>query len=114
MATTWRSWKPEDDQRVVEMANDGAYLDEIVAALDRSPEAIGCRLTHLRKTLPAGTVPAQLCIRGRKCSTSPRNVKRVEKTERKCLGCGNPFPSAHSMNRLCGSCRNRTTSPYAP
>lgn len=119
---SWRPWTDEEDQTIVDLANSGAYLDEIIDALDRSDDAVQCRITHLRKTLLDGAMPAKLPIRGRKVNTSPSSItrhsitrpKRDEKTPRKCLCCGNTFSSAHSMNRLCNNCRHRDASPYAP
>lgn len=33
-------------------------------------------------------------------------------TQRKCLCCGKDFPSAHSMNRMCGYCRSHSVTPF--
>lgn len=43
----------------------------------------------------------------------PREA-RPPKTERKCLGCGETFPSEGAHNRLCHSCSRRVGSPFEP
>lgn len=43
-------------------------------------------------------------------ATPPR--RRKGSTERACMCCGKPFLSEGAHNRLCGSCRNRSSSPY--
>lgn len=112
---TWRPWTVQEDQRVVDMANGGASLGEIIDAIGRSHSAVQLRVSYLRHLLGPDKFPKKL--RDPRLILGPSNVKRGGRGEQKpriCLGCGRPFPSAHSMNRLCRNCRHVSASPYAP
>ena len=39
-------------------------------------------------------------------------ARRKGTTERACMCCGKAFQSEGAHNRLCGACRNRSSSPY--
>ncbi|MDD5176790.1 MAG: hypothetical protein PHQ05_10250 [Sterolibacterium sp.] len=124
----WRPWTPEEDQRVVDMANGGACVDQIADALKRSHNAVQFRISYLRQHLGADALPKrlpdprQVRIRNKPQkvpgqSSAPKYIKRGgcgEQKPRVCLGCGRTFSSAHCMNRLCNTCRGRSASPYAP
>ena len=112
---TWRPWTVQEDQRVVDMANAGASLPEVIAAIGRSDNAVQLRVSYLRRLLGPGKFPRKL--RDPRLICGPSNVKRGGRGEQKprsCLGCGHTFLSAHSMNRLCKQCRRVSAGPYAP
>ena len=119
---SWQRWTADEDQRVVDMANDGASCGEIAEALEsRTYNSVHMRVAYLRETLGAGALPARLgdARLVRSCNLGRKNIKaggRGEQKLRMCLGCGWLFSSAHSMNRLCNGCRSRSqcASPYAP
>ena len=125
---TWQRWTPEEDQRVVDMANDGASYDEIAEALkSRTYNSVSMRVAYLRETLGAGAFPARLRDprQVRSCKLGRKNIKAGGRGEshgdslwsqrpRICLSCGHSFESAHCMNRLCNTCRRQSPSPYAP
>ncbi|MDO8934214.1 MAG: hypothetical protein Q7U97_17630 [Rhodocyclaceae bacterium] len=46
--------------------------------------------------------------------TSPKQHRRSRAQVRSCLCCGDDFMSSGAMNRMCGRCRTRNVSPYAP
>lgn len=114
----WRRWTDADDQRLVDLANAGDSTRTIAGALVRSRSAVTSRAVYLRAVRGADALPAKLGdsridhapVRGKGVKTGGRG----EQKRRVCLSCGNPFLSAHSMNRLCDYCRRQSASPYAP
>lgn len=102
-----RAWGPEEDARLIALLAQGATHDAIAADLGRVRSSIGSRLYLLglrrnKRSHPAAALDtAQFNARQGRCI-------------RPCLCCRKEFPSAGPGNRLCGICRTKTTSPYAP
>lgn len=82
------TWSPAEDARVREMHAAGDSGSAIAKAVGRSESSIERRIEIL--------------------------TVRVKTTRRSCMCCGKPFTSAGPHNRLCGTCRTRESSPYAP
>lgn len=83
--TTWS--QTEDDQLRVLLA-EGKSPTAIAEALDRSESSVCRRIDIL--------------------TGKPKPKKRP------CMCCGREFASDGPHNRLCGTCRHRNHSPYAP
>ncbi|MBC8158176.1 MAG: helix-turn-helix domain-containing protein [Alphaproteobacteria bacterium] len=74
------------------MAEEGRNNREIADALGVNRTTIA----RLRKHLKIAS-----------CSRGGHNRKKDPRQDRKCLSCGNNFPSTHNGNRICPTCRGR-------
>jgi len=100
-----RPWTREDDAKLLDLRARGLTGARIAAELGRPDSSIFSRLDVLRHR------PSQ----PRPESYARINIKEGgpgERKPRKCLCCGKTFPSAHAGNRLCGSCRGKSVSPF--
>lgn len=98
-----RAWNPEDDARLIALLAQGATQAAIAVALGRVRSSIGSRLYLL------GVRKKSAAVR-----PAPTFRRKPWRRQRPCLCCGKEFASAGPGNRLCGLCRSKTTSPYAP
>ncbi len=87
-----RKWHPEDYERLKELASIKPAMTpkEIGAAMDRTANAINCKLHRMDAT-------HGVLRRGR-----PPGDKRKW---RPCMTCTRPFMSAGFHNRMCSRCR---------
>lgn len=111
-----RLWTPEEDARLLAMRAQRKTLAWLAVDLNRPLSSIASRLRALNnkrdKETPQRDAPAAAAP-----TASPRrlNIKEGgfgERKPRKCLCCGNTFPSAHAGNRLCSRCRGQSFSPF--
>ena len=91
----YRAWSPEEEAAAKAMRADGKTLAAIGEALDRSLTSVKSCLRRLET----------------RCSLK---LKQKKVANRSCLCCRKPFVSEGAHNRLCGDCRTRNISPYAP
>ena len=91
----YRAWRPEEEAIAKAMRADGKTLAAIGEALDRSLTSVESCLRRLETR--------------RSLKLKPKKV-----ANRTCLCCRKPFVSEGAHNRLCGDCRTRSVSPYAP
>ena len=91
----YRAWSPEEETAALTMRAAGKTIAEIGEALDRSLTSVDSCLRRLedRRSKP---------LKPKKDATRP------------CLCCKKPFVSEGPHHRLCGPCRKKETSPYAP
>lgn len=80
------TWSKEDTRQLEIMVSEGKTSRQIADALGRSEASANRRIDNLSET--------------RKTAKRP------------CLCCGKAFNSEGPHNRLCATCRTRTTSPY--
>ncbi len=91
----YRPWSTEDETAAQDMRAAGKTLAEIGEALDRSTTSVDACLRRLETRRNLQLKPKRLA-------------------NRHCLCCRKPFVSEGAHNRLCGDCRTRNISPYAP
>jgi len=113
-----KQWTCTEDRSVVAFAQAGSSIAEIAEIIGRSADAVQSRVCFLRQSLGNEVVPYR--HKGRPAiqpSPGPARVNqggRGEQRKRLCMCCGKTFLSAHSMNRLCTSCRTKDVSPFCP
>lgn len=78
-------WTPEDDTLILDLREEGLFAREIALRIGRTKYSVESRLSKL-------------------LSPKPENTDRKTRT---CLYCQRVFMSAHSLNRICGRCRDR-------
>lgn len=88
-------WTPPEDEVLLRMTAARDSQRRIAEALARPLSSIPSRLDRLSQPRPA-----------------PEPSRPAERKERKCLNCHRPFVSTHCMNRLCGTCRRASLSPF--
>ncbi|WP_234086784.1 hypothetical protein [Azonexus sp. R2A61] len=86
--TDCRRWSQTEDDQLFAMVAEGKSAGAIAKAIDRSESSVYHRIEML-----AGKPKAK---------------------KRHCMCCGREFASDGPHHRLCGSCRHRNLSPYAP
>ena len=94
-----RNWSEEEDAALKRLANTGASWGEISGEIERSVDAISNRA----KRLGIGRVRLKEKI------APVVKLRPPKKVRRKCLACGEMFPSEWIGNRRCKPC----TSSYA-
>lgn len=83
-------WLSHDEEQLRFWFDNTEYtVAEMAGRLNRSQAAVAAKLSALGLTLSSQKF-----------------------TPRKCMCCGKEFKSAHSMNRLCGSCNGRSVSRF--
>lgn len=82
-----RDWTAEEDRRLLALHGEGFKCTTIAKRINRAESSVYRRLAVL---------------------TTPGARRRP------CLCCGKDFQSDGPHNRLCGRCRNQSTSPYQP
>ena len=91
----YRAWSEEEETAAQKMRAAGMTLAAIGEVLDRSLTSVKSCLRRLETR--------------RSLKLKPKKV-----ANRSCLCCRKPFVSEGAHNRLCGDCRTRSVSPYAP
>lgn len=82
------TWSQTEDNQVRAMLADGKSSGAIAKALDRRESSVNRRIEIL--------------------------TRKPKTTTRACMCCGCEFASDGPHHRLCGTCRQRNHSPYAP
>lgn len=88
-ATHGARYSAAEDERIRTLRAAGNKVRDIAQALGRSEESVSSRMRWI-------------------------DGVGGQSSKRKCLCCGRTFPSEGPHNRLCGSCRRQSVSPYAP
>ncbi len=106
---TRRDWTTEEDARLLDLRCKELSMADIGKLLDRQPSSIKSRLDKLSDMgVEVPKLHGFMADRPRKKQGAAVPIKRV----RPCLCCGRQFNSDGPHNRLCGSCRLKSVSPY--
>lgn len=97
-----RPWTPPEDAVLLRMTAARDSQRRIAEVLERPLSSIPSRLDRLSQPRPGPD--------GQRVFVEPS--RPAERKERKCLNCHRPFVSTHCMNRLCGTCRRASASPF--
>jgi len=105
------NWSAEKTATLITMALANHSHGEIGQAVDKSSAAVGKKIGELRK---AGVeIPFRKWDRKKSAKekfTKPENELKL--TSRKCLRCGEMFPSTHIGNRICKRHSGGTSSTW--
>lgn len=91
-----RPWPEHEIEQMCRLWKDDLTLEEMGVELGRSSQAVGMKLTKLRKAGVSGLQPRARGSRGRIHPTEPRV----------CMRCQVEFNSTHIGNRLCDACQH--------
>jgi len=94
-------WTKEKTETLITMAMAGASAGEMAQATGKTKPAVSKKIGELRKggvDIPFRVY--QPFVRGKEDTTKP-DKDNADTTQRKCLRCGDMFPSTHIGNRIC-------------
>jgi hypothetical protein len=90
ITTATPGWPPETVEALVQLWNQGLTAPEVGARIGKTARAVECKVHKLRAAGHA--LPPR------------RAIDEPERVSRRCLYCGEDFPSSHPGNRLCPGC----------
>lgn len=94
-------WSAAEDARLLALLATGKTHQDIAAELGRPRSSIGSRLDRMG-------------MRGGRYRGGRRQPPLAARGWRPCLCCDKNFLSEGPGHRLCGVCRHKSVSPYAP
>jgi hypothetical protein len=105
MSREVRRFTPEEDACLVDLRRQGYTHQQIMLALGRARCSIQARLKIL------AAAGEDITIQPYTRREPPPEFSQI-RTTRPCLCCNKLFPSEGPHNRLCGTCRTKSLSPY--
>lgn len=111
-------WNAKRDNALISGLQQGELLSVIAADLGKSVCAVSTRASTLRRRYGEAVVPRRAINQHTKDTAITQVVIASEsravqqRRDRACMCCGREFLSEGAHNRLCSSCRNKSTSPF--
>jgi DNA-binding CsgD family transcriptional regulator len=101
-----KPWTATEIETAKRMDAEGKAMQEIAAALGRTPASVKDKLIRLSRQ---GGMPKRPPLdRARRAQISKASHEAKKRTRRPCLCCGQPFMSEGPHNRLCSNCRSKS------